>query len=90
MNAHTKLSAKGQIVIPKEVRDALGWPEGQTLRVVRAGAKVVLEPIERERERISYDEFRQRVPKYEGPPVSVEDMDLAVERMWFERARART
>ena len=86
MNAQTKLSAKGQVVIPKEVRDALGWAEGQKLRVTQAGGKAVLEAAEPQRERISWEEFRRRVPGYSGPPVSIEEMDVAVARMWSERA----
>lgn len=87
MSAETKLSAKGQVVIPKDVRDALGWPEGQKLLVTKSGGKAILEPAQPPRERISYEEFRRRVPKYVGPPVSIEDMDTAVARMWAERAR---
>jgi AbrB family looped-hinge helix DNA binding protein len=74
MNAFTKLSSKGQVVIPKDIRDALGWPEGQTLVVRHAGGRAILEPLEPPRETISWEEFRRRVPKYDGPPVSIEDM----------------
>ena len=74
MNSVTRLSSRGQVVIPKDVRDALGWPEGQELRVIRSGGRAILEPSQPERARISYEEFRLRVPKYEGAPVSVDDM----------------
>lgn len=74
MNAVTKLSSKGQIVIPKDVRDALGWPKGQALVVRQSGGRAILEPAELQRETITYEEFRRRVPKYDGPRVSIEDM----------------
>jgi AbrB family looped-hinge helix DNA binding protein len=76
MNALTKLSTKGQVVIPKDVRDALGWPEGQPLVVRHSAGRAILEPPEAPREKISWEEFRRRVPKYEGPPVAIEDMKV--------------
>jgi AbrB family looped-hinge helix DNA binding protein len=74
MNALTKLSSKGQVVIPKDVRDALGWPEGQALTVRLSGGRAILEPPMQKRETITYEEFRRRMPKYDGPPVVLDDM----------------
>ncbi|MEP6784777.1 MAG: AbrB/MazE/SpoVT family DNA-binding domain-containing protein [Sphingomonadales bacterium] len=78
MNAVTKLSSKGQVVIPKDVREKLGWPEGQPLVVRQSGGRAILEPPVPVRDKISWEEFRRRVPKYEGPPVAVEDMKSKV------------
>ena len=78
MSSETKLSVKGQVVIPKDVRDALHWEVGVPLSVTRTGDAVILRPTRAKRERISYAEFRQRVPKYEGPPVPTEDMDSKI------------
>ena len=74
MNGRTKLSGKGQVVLPKDIRDALKLVPGETLAVSLEGSRIVLEPSRRKRDTITYDEFRRRVPKYEGPPVPVEDM----------------
>jgi AbrB family looped-hinge helix DNA binding protein len=89
MNAVTRMSSKGQVVIPKGVRDALGWAEGKELRVVSSGGRAIIEPVSRKRERISWEEFERRVPKYDGPPVSVEDMESAIDDMWRLRALRR-
>ena len=78
MNAQTKLSAKGQVVIPKAVRDRLCWEEGAALEVIERGDGVLLRAAQPQRERITMEEFRKRVPPYEGPPLSLEDMDKAV------------
>jgi AbrB family looped-hinge helix DNA binding protein len=42
MTAMTKVSAKGQVVIPKDVRDRLRWPQGTELEVVDGPAGVML------------------------------------------------
>lgn len=78
MNARTKLSAKGQVVIPKAVRDRLCWEEGAALEVVERADGVLLRVATAPRERITMEEFKRRVPPYDGPPLSLEDMDKAV------------
>jgi AbrB family looped-hinge helix DNA binding protein len=40
-----RLSSKGQLVIPKPVRDALGLEVGTRLQVLVQDGKIVLEPI---------------------------------------------
>jgi AbrB family looped-hinge helix DNA binding protein len=70
------MSSKGQVVIPKDVRDALGLEPGVTLTLSREGRRVVIEAAEPPRERIDWEEFRRRVPRYEGPPVAIEDMSV--------------
>jgi len=42
----TVVSTKGQVVIPKEVRERLGLVPGTVLRVRVDGKRVVLEPVE--------------------------------------------
>lgn len=74
MGYEVTVSSKGQIVIPKDVRDALGLKSGEKLTLDRVGRRITLDAPAAPRERISYEEFRRRVPKYTGPPVAVEDM----------------
>ena len=78
------MSAKGQVVIPKDVRDALGLKPGQALDVTRTADGVLLRPVARKSGR-SFEEItagiRARI-RYDGPPVSIEDMDRGVAEMW--------
>jgi len=48
----TKVSKKGQVVIPKGIRDRLGLTPGTVLKVTVEGRKVILEPIEEPPEEI--------------------------------------
>lgn len=78
MGIEITISSKGQIVIPKDVRDALNLKPGEKLNLTKVGRRIILEAPDAPEPRISYEEFRRRVPKYEGPPVSVEEMTLKV------------
>jgi len=88
MNAKTTLSAKGQVVIPKDIRDALGLKPGQSFDVIRAAGGVLLRPASLKSGR-SFDEITARIreiaPPWAGPPVSIEEMDAAVDRMFREQ-----
>ena len=42
----TKVSDKGQVVIPKEIRDRMGFTEGSRLIVVATEDAVVLQKVE--------------------------------------------
>jgi AbrB family looped-hinge helix DNA binding protein len=84
MNARTTMSAKGQVVIPKDVRDALGLKPGQALDVVQTAGGVMLRPVARKSGR-SFEEITAEIHariKYDGPPVSLEDMNQSVGEMW--------
>jgi len=91
MNATTTLSAKGQVVIPKDVRDALGLLPGQQLEVVRSGNGVLLRPMLQKSGR-SFDEItahiREIAPPWQEPPVSIDEMNAAVDRMFREEWKA--
>ncbi len=76
MTAFTKLSAKGQVVVPKATRDRLGWTVGTDLEVVETGDAVVLRP-RRQPGRLSVEEAVaafKRIYRHEGPPVPVDQL----------------
>jgi len=90
MSATTKLSAKGQVVIPADVRRALGLRTGQILQVRNTGSGVMLTPVHDEKSGRSTEELLAEIRKiytHAGPPATLEDMDRAVERMFAERGR---
>jgi len=74
MNDVTKLSAKGQVVIPKDVRDRLGWTKGRELEVVETPDGLLLRSIGA-RPGISVQqatrELRQ-IYQHQGAPIAIE------------------
>ena len=87
--AKTRLSSKGQVIIPKAVRDRHGWQPGVELEVEDQGAAVVLR-LANAFPRTTFEEVRGCL-KYDGPPLTIEEMDEAVgreaRRMWEEFER---
>jgi AbrB family looped-hinge helix DNA binding protein len=72
----TQLSSKGQLVIPKEVRDRLGWKPGTELNLETQGQSVILRPVY-ELPETSFEDLIGCVP-YDGPPVSLAEMEEAI------------
>jgi AbrB family looped-hinge helix DNA binding protein len=84
MNAQTKLSAKGQVVIPKDVRDRLHWTQGQALEVIETPEGVLLKQPYRKKTLTVQEalaRIRARV-KYDGPPVTIEEMNESISEMF--------
>ena len=79
----TRLSSKGQVVIPRAVREAMQLKVGTEFVVRQEGVSVILEPKARakkltpEEAEVELAKIRARHP-YLGPPISIEDMDKAV------------
>ena len=64
----TRLSTKGQVIIPKSLREALRWRAGQELEVTNTAEGLLLRakaPFKRTRL-----EDVAGMLKYEGPPVT--------------------
>lgn len=87
----TRLSSKGQIVLPKVVRDEKGWKTGTELEVVSTPCGVEFRASEDDKPRLprtSVDEVAGML-KWTGPPASIEDLDRAVlkeaRRRWIEK-----
>ncbi len=84
----TKVSTKGQVVLPKAIRDKHAWKSGTRLIVEDRPDGVLLKPIE-EKKKLTIDDFAGIV-KYKGPPKSVEEMNAAIEEEFKARhARGR-
>jgi AbrB family looped-hinge helix DNA binding protein len=85
----TRLSAKGQVVLPKRVRDAHGWEPGVEFIVESTEAGVLLRP--RTASRTGSIAALAGLCKVPGrPPVTVEAMDKAISaEVKARRARGR-
>ena len=89
MNAITRLSDKGQVVVPKAIRDLKGWAPGLDLEVVDAGDGVLLRP-RRAHKHLSVAEAVERmraIYTHSSPPVTLEEMDEAIAEAIAERDR---
>lgn len=78
--ARTALSSRGQVVIPKEIRDRCGWSPGTDLEVEEIDGVVHLRPT-RAASEFSAGAIFGCIP-YGGPPVSVEEMHAGIDRMF--------
>lgn len=84
----TRLSTKGQVIVPKEIRDRRKWKSGMRLIVEETAEGVLLRP-----DRLFPPTTLEEVAgslKYDGPPKTLEDMDRAItEEIEDRRARGR-
>jgi len=74
----TKLSSKGQVIIPKPMRAAHHWETGQELVVVDVGEGILLKP------KTPFTKTRIKdvasCLKYSGKAKTLDDMKAAIER----------
>jgi AbrB family looped-hinge helix DNA binding protein len=80
----TRLSTKGQLIIPKEIRDRHGWEPGVTLKIEDRGDHIEVRLAEQDFQETTLEELVGCL-HYEGPAHSVEDMNAAI----AEAARTR-
>ncbi len=76
----TKLSSKGQVIIPKAVRDKKGWQAGEEL-IVEDRPDGVLLKRQSPFKPTTLDEVIG-IAGYKGPPKTIEDMNAAVDEMF--------
>jgi AbrB family looped-hinge helix DNA binding protein len=74
MNAYTKVSEKGQVVVPKATRDRLGWQPGTDLEVIESGDAVTLRKRSSDRTlTVEAAVARLRgIVRYDGPPIPID------------------
>jgi AbrB family looped-hinge helix DNA binding protein len=66
------LSSKGQVVIPKEIRDELHWTAGTQITLVSSASGVTLKAVPKKTGRRFEDLIGML--KYDGPPLSIEEL----------------
>ena len=74
----TKLSSKGQVVLPKSVRDARSWKPGTEFAVDEVSGGILLRPL-RPFPSTSIAEVFGCL-KYTGPAKTLRQMETAIER----------
>jgi len=83
MNAQTRVSAKGQVVIPKDVRDKYHFVTGNVLDVIERPDGILLRRHE-QKPQGSFDDITARIRariRYDGPPVTIAEMNETIAEM---------
>ncbi len=70
--ANITLSSKGQVVIPKEIRDELHWDAGTELSLVSSASGVTIKAVTKKTGRNLADLIGML--KHDGPPISIEEL----------------
>ena len=89
--ATTRVSSKGQVIIPKQVREARRWSPGTQLEVRETAESVLLTRLTAAAKRPlrqGLAAIRERVA-YRGTTKSIEEMDAAVLREAARRQARR-
>lgn len=81
--ATARLSTKGQLVLPKTVRDARNWGPGTEFEVIDREDGVLFRP-KPVKKRYTIDDLYGCLP-YEGPAKSLEDMQRGIDEAMRER-----
>jgi AbrB family looped-hinge helix DNA binding protein len=84
----TRVSSKGQVVLPKSVREDYGWPAGTVLEIDRGPASVSLRKADSIP--VTTVEDVSGFLKYNGPPISLEDMERGIDAAMRERWRRKS
>jgi AbrB family looped-hinge helix DNA binding protein len=84
MAMRTRLSAKGQIVVPSDLRKANRWPPGTEFEVEARDGVLVLTPVAAARSTTMDEVFGSL--RYDGPALSIEEMHEGVARSFRRRS----
>jgi AbrB family looped-hinge helix DNA binding protein len=83
-NSTTVVSTKGQVILPKAIRDERKWPAGTRLVVEETPEGVLLRPWPFPPTTL---EQVAGCLKWDGPTISIEEMDAAITAEGKRRAR---
>ena len=79
----TRLSSKGQVIIPKKLRDAHHWLAGQELIAINTGDGILLKPKQPFQE--TKLENVAGCLQYEGESKTLEELDNAIRQGILEQ-----
>lgn len=79
----TKLSSKGQVIIPKILRTRYNWDVGQELAIIDTGEGILLKPSQ-PFETTKIDEVAG-ILKYSGKAITIDEMHAAIKKGAIER-----
>jgi AbrB family looped-hinge helix DNA binding protein len=82
--AKSHVSSKGQIVIPKSMRDAKGFSAGSEVEFVDHPEGVLLRLPKRDK-KYTLDDLLNALPAYVGPPVTDEMIEEGINAAMRER-----
>ena len=86
----SQMSSKGQVVIPKSLRDAKGLGAGSEVEFVDPPEGVLMKLSERKK-KYSLEDLLNVLPPYKGPPVTdkmIKDgIDAAMQERWERKER---
>ena len=87
--ATTTLSTKGQVVIPRALRDALAWSDGCTLAVEQHAQGVLLSAAKLHFKATSAQSVRGCM-NYKGPALSLDEIDKKLATSFAEKWKRQT
>lgn len=76
--SQTTISTRGQVVLPKAIREKRRWKAGTRLTVEDRPDGVLLKPVEKKKKLTIAD--WAGILKYKGPPKTIEEMNAAIEK----------
>ncbi len=74
----TKLSSKGQVIIPKSIRSRHNWDTGQELTVIDTEEGILLKPVQLFKE-TQIDQVAG-ILQYNGSTISLDEMEAAIKK----------
>lgn len=75
--AQTVVSSRGQVVLPKEIRDRRHWKPGTRLTIEERPEGLLLKPLEKKK-KFTVADWRGML-KSKGPARTIEEMNAAIE-----------
>ncbi len=88
MNSVAKMSLDGAVIIPRELRERLQLEAGVEFDVIEQSGQVILKQRPSQKKAVRRQGFPKlersdilaRLPKYDGPPLTLADIDSAIDQ----------